>query len=282
MGCECVGKNNKSELILNDLNLDLNQKNKVLSDKRFVYPENKDLNISSDNINLIKHSNESDCENYKSSKKDSSFVKCIDSSTKMNTVQPIQHSITILTANKIENFKRRLLKEINNARENPQSFIPKVKKLMGNITVNSNGIYLKVDSKINIKLLTGKKAFESCLSFLQKQNILDPLFLKDETALDFPFDRPDICDDHDYLTKVLDKKKKELKSEELEIVNFHYDLVIPNPELSVLLQIVDDTNSMYQRRLNIFNEDAKYIGISMGKKTEGIICFYLLFAKDSE
>ncbi len=53
-----------------------------------------------------------------------------------------------------------------------------------------------------------------------------------------------------------------------------------NIELSVLLQIIDDTNSQFQRRKNIFLKDAKYIGINVGRINESLFCYFLIFAKD--
>ncbi len=279
---------NKSGINSGDMNLDLN--------KNFGSPNSNSLNFNQNIKGASKFSssefnvndNKKELINFgsdisKISKQEESIQKGIDTSTKMNSGQPghqIQHQVTIFTSSKIESFKQRLLKEINNARENPKSFIPKIKNLMNSIIVKSDSIYLKVDFKTNIKLLTGKKAFENCLRFLGKQEPLHPLFLKDELTFDFSFDSPIDCDNQVFLTSVLTKKNQEIKKEDMEIVNFHYDITIPNPELSVLLQIIDDTNSKYQRRQNIFNESASYIGISIGKKAEGVICFYLLFARD--
>ena len=53
-----------------------------------------------------------------------------------------------------------------------------------------------------------------------------------------------------------------------------------NTALSVLLQIVDDTNFMFHRRNNILNKNSKYIGINIGKIENGLYCYYLLFGKD--
>lgn len=278
MGCDCMlNSNNNPEIVANELNFiklkNLKEGNFNNYDDMMHSPNKHNKNSSSEFIiNDI---------NSKLSK-DASYQKGIDSSTKMNSCQPIQHSITIFTSSKIENFKQRLLKEINSAREHPKSFIPKVKTLMNNIIIKSNKYYLRVDYKTNISLLTGIPAFESCLKFLNNQKPIHPLFLKDELALDFPFDNPIECDNHAYLTKILAQKNDEIKKEYMQMITFHYDIVIPNPELSVILQIVDDTNPSSIRRLNIFNEDAHYIGISIGKRAEGIICFYLLFAKDLE
>jgi hypothetical protein len=55
-----------------------------------------------------------------------------------------------------------------------------------------------------------------------------------------------------------------------------------NTELSVVLQIVDDTNSMFQRRNNLLNKNYKYIGINVGKLNDGIFLYYFLFANDKK
>ena len=53
-----------------------------------------------------------------------------------------------------------------------------------------------------------------------------------------------------------------------------------NTELSIILQIFYDTNSIFQRRNNIFNKSSQYIGINIGKIDNGLYCYYLLFGKD--
>ena len=52
----------------------------------------------------------------------------------------------------------------------------------------------------------------------------------------------------------------------------------PNPVLSTIVQVVDDSDSQYQRRGNIMSENVKYVGISYGEIKKGVFCFYLLFA----
>ena len=48
---------------------------------------------------------------------------------------------------------------------------------------------------------------------------------------------------------------------------------------STTIQIIDDTNSNYQRRKNIFNPKARYIGITEGNLWDYMKCYYLLFAE---
>ena len=108
------------------------------------------------------------------------------------------------------------------------------------------------------------------------------LILKNELCLPFPKVNISDCNRESYLTSMLSLKNEELKKCGIEMVNFHYDIMIPNPELSVMLQVVDDTNSSYQRRNNIMSDVIKYVGISFGEVKKGIYCFYLLFAKFHE
>ena len=70
-----------------------------------------------------------------------------------------------------------------------------------------------------------------------------------------------------------DKKSRYIRISKFFLMN-------SNIELTTLLQIVDDTNSMNQRRNNIFSKSSKYIGINVGKMSNGLYCFYLLFGKD--
>ena len=75
------------------------------------------------------------------------------------------------------------------------------------------------------------------------------------------------------------KFKTEENRDKFSIIDFHYDICYDNIELSVILQIIDDTNSNYQRRKNIFNPKARYIGITEGNLWDYMKCYYLLFAE---
>ena len=88
------------------------------------------------------------------------------------------------------------------------------------------------------------------------------------------------CISESYQNQILTKIKNDLLKYNIQVNNFHYDIMNSNIELSVLLQIVDDTNSMFQRRKNIFGKNIKYIGLNIGKIENGLYCYYLLFGKD--
>ena len=148
-------------------------------------------------------------------------------------------------------MRTQLLSEINKARSNPKRIIETLLKYKSNIHQVKNSFYLKADEKNNIRLYKGYKSFEDCESFLNYQIPLEPLKIKNELNLPFPHTSKANCDKEKYLTKELTKKAIEVEKNKLTIINFHYDISIGNPELSVLLQIVDDTNSKMQRRKSV-------------------------------
>ena len=140
-----------------------------------------------------------------------------------------------------------------------------------------------------IMLNKGKIFFENCKSFFSKKKPISEFILLNELTFPFPIHSEfDFIDEENsnfinenYLTLTLKKIKKELNDKNLELVNFHYDIMNSNVELSVLLQFVDDTNSLFQRRNNLLSKISKYIGINIGKIENGLYCYYLLFGKDS-
>lgn len=280
MGCKCINNENKSEIynksLCNEPIKSSNKKSTVSENNALIKKELFSSNISpSKNTDKNQYYIESDTTN-----KDAAYPKYIDTSTKINKY--VIYNSLLFTSNKEDSFKLKLLREINSARNNPQSFITKVQNLKNNIINKNNMYFLKVNSSTNIRLLRGKKAFENCINFLKEQKPLDELFIKDDLSFDIPFDNPYNYTDQIQVSKILSERNKIINKKYMEIINFHYDITIPNPELSALLQIIDDTNIGYQRRLNIFNEKASYVGISIEKKNDGIICFYLVFAKDTE
>lgn len=201
-------------------------------------------------------------------------------STKNNTNKPEQKTLSFFSTSSTDNYKGKIVGEINYSRTNPQSLIPKIQELITKIENYKGKLHLNLNHKIKIKLKQGKTIFQDCINFLSKQKILQPLIFKEELCLDFPFENPSICDNEAYLTNIIRKKSQELGKIGIEMINFHYDLFILEPEISVLMQIIDDTNSKFQRRTNIFNPNAKYIGVNIGKKAHDVYCFYITFAKD--
>ena len=176
-----------------------------------------------------------------------------------------------------------MLKIINQARTNPLSLIDKIEHLKHNIYYNKvhHSHYLQVEDQ-RILLHKGIESFDNCISYLKSlstQPPVKPLVPKEELKMPFPSHCSSICIEANYLKNLILLKSSEIEPQ-YTILDFHYDICVCDSEISTLLQIVDDTDDNYQRRKNIFNINAHFIGISEGKLHDNkLSCYYLLFAK---
>lgn len=176
-----------------------------------------------------------------------------------------------------EDLGQIILSEINKARDNPWTYAEKINSLLTNIETINGKQLLNYNDKVKIQLTKGKESFNDCIKYLQERKMqLPPFIFKEELKISFPIDKPDKCIDPLYLNNILSDKSVHCK--DYTLVDFQYDLS-PTPELSTIIQIVDDTNSRLQRRKNIFSASIKYVGINYGKMNDDVYCFYLLFAK---
>ena len=204
------------------------------------------------------------------------------SSSNQENTNHIQNNLDEISY--LETMRDAMLLEINSIRKNPNIIIEKIDKYLPFISTLSKESFIQVDKNNKIKLNKGKITFEQCKSYISKKKPLQPLILKKELTFPFPEDFEENMNDDfikkNYLTSTLKQIKNNLNEKNLDLVNFHYDIMNSNIELTTLLQIVDDTNSMNQRRNNIFSKSSKYIGINVGKMSNGLYCFYLLFGKD--
>lgn len=170
-----------------------------------------------------------------------------------------------------------MLNEINLARTNPKEYSIKINEVLDKIQYNNGKHILVYDDEIRIEVLRGKEHFISCIKYLKDicQKML-PLISVDELKIPFPENRSNLILCRDYISKEIEKKNKEIKGK-YTIIDFQYD-ICPNPILSTLVQVVDDTSASLQRRKNILDKKAKYVGITSGVMKKDIFCFYLLFA----
>ena len=177
-----------------------------------------------------------------------------------------------------------MLREINQARTDPLSYIEKIERLKQFVVTKNNHSFLLINNAnhININLKKGITTFDNCIEFLKQQSQqkckLSPLIMKEELKIPFPINSPEISTNQDYIRNIIQFKTEENR-DNFKIIDFHYDICYNNVEVSTLLQIIDDTNSNYQRRKNIFNPSAKFIGISEGTIFDNMRCYYLLFAE---
>ena len=261
----------------------------ILGYEKFPKSENNEL-INKTNLNYLSLKieeniqNESQKKTFKDNKNYylSNYSSDYTNPVTVNNIQNINYEFS----NQLEELRIQMIIEINNIRNNPQSLIPKIEKYKSKISNCGNQIFIIIDRENKLKLSKGKIIFESCKSYLEKKKSVSSLYLKNELTFPFPENgensemKLEDCISEKYLTPTLIKIKNNILKYNIEINDFHYDIMNSNIELSVLLQIVDDTNSMFQRRKNIFNKNNKYIGLNIGKIEGGLFCYYLLFGKD--
>lgn len=175
------------------------------------------------------------------------------------------------------NYLETMVNEINLVRTQPKDFSNKISKVVNMIHVVDNKNVLIFDDAIQIEIGRGKEAFMSCIQYLNtKAKVVQPLTHINDLVLPFPSETGDLVLSKDYLTNELEKINNKVEGK-YSIIDFQYD-ISPNPIISTLLQVVDDTSSSLKRRKNILNKHAKYIGISYGLMKKNIYCFYLVFA----
>ena len=129
-----------------------------------------------------------------------------------------------------------------------------------------------------IFLNRGIEAFYKCVDILTNTPPRPPLQL--DTSLNFliPEDRIDWTNAL-YLKTQVTLKKYDLKG---SLINaFHFDIGANNPEISLILQLVDDNSFNGIRRMNLLNAKYKYVGITH-KLTNTLCCSYFFFSDVSK
>jgi len=126
------------------------------------------------------------------------------------------------------------------------------------------------DGNPTIILNKGPKAFEDCIEYLQKCSPKHALEYDPTLNILIPDDK-NYWAKSDHLLNLITLKKSEIKN--CEENAFHFDIGSYNPEISFILQLVDDNSFNGIRRSNLLNDKFKYIGISY-KMSDSICCSY--------
>ena len=160
-----------------------------------------------------------------------------------------------ITSNlKITNYIKKVLYLINQIRKNPKQFAD---------FVLSSQQYIKefddkkiFDYKIKVALNEGKKMFLDCAEYLRKLPPMEELTFNDDIVLECPTEPSSIRDMNYFKQKVVEKKENQK-------IEAYFKDSISEPEISVLLIIVDDAiKNPKKKREAVLNPKFKYIGIS--------------------
>ena len=131
-------------------------------------------------------------------------------------------------------------------------------------------IYHQDDTKVS--LLKGEESFKKCIEILLKISPLEPLKISEDIVLEVP-------DDPDIQSKSFNKLQSQLKAQfPSNKIGCNLDLGPPNPEIIVLLQLVDDNKNNGLRRNNILDSNYKNLGVSIKKGIKKHYSIYLTFS----
>ena len=183
------------------------------------------------------------------------------------------------------NLSFSLYEIINKLRTNPIHFIDKIKIYKEKIIRKDYQFLLPIAKEIFITLNRGPKAFDETIEYLNKVEPMNCLIMKNELKVNVDENNSENYEEvnftsFSFLEKIIKEKKKELEknNQKYKIEGFHYDKSTDNPEISLILQIVDDNMGDCSRRKNLLNPKFTYIGISTVNIKDNVFCYYMLFA----
>ena len=173
-----------------------------------------------------------------------------------------------------DNFSQYLFSQINQLRANPQSYINIIQQAKKNIIKDKHG-RLVYNDQIRIALTRGEQAFDDAINFLRNVKPMDKLIFNPYITVEMPKTENEIRYKNDLRLKV-----ENMVSEGIVIKSYWRD-VIKNPQLSLLMMIVDDIGAKSgMRRRDLFDCKMKYIGISSVEINGCFVCYITLCAKE--
>ena len=214
----------------------------------FIYTNNINYNLLSDSRNINKKDQIEENENN---------FQTIDSN-KLNNDEIIN-----ISKKQCEEYPNKILSIINQIRENPKTYSDIIKNSIKNIRQEeskdgSDKVRFIYENNLKILLFRGKEAFIEAAEILKEKEPIEPLQFKNEICIPLPEKVEDI-NNSNYI-----KEQVKKINEKYHINAFYKDKII-DPDIAVLMMIVDDsTKNPGKKRETILNKKFKYIGISCG------------------
>ena len=164
-------------------------------------------------------------------------------------------------------YNKRVFELINKVRTNPIEYSKIIMDNIKNISIENhkelnkyNGIeelkqVIVFKKKVKVKLFRGKESFLEAAKILENTRSIEPLKFNKSIIIPVPDSEEEL------------KKSKPTKNEINEFmkkakINAYFKEYVKNPEVAVLLMIVDDTEfSKGKKRKSLLNKEFKYIGI---------------------
>lgn len=178
-------------------------------------------------------------------------------------------SVIDSTKNDLEEnlYNKRVFELINKVRTNPIEYSKIIMDNIKNISIENhkelnkyNGMeelkqVIVFKKKVKVKLFRGKESFLEAAKILENTRSIEPLKFNKSIIIPVPDSEEEL------------KKSKPTKNEINEFmkkakINAYFKEYVKNPEVAVLLMIVDDTEfSKGKKRKSLLNKEFKYIGI---------------------
>ena len=188
----------------------------------------------------------------------------------------------LIEKNNYNMFIEKFTKEINKLRGSPLSYVDVIKSHKQHVKFKYNDdkifpVYCNSNPKIILN--EGESIFDDCINKLSKIRKMKELKICEDIVIKVP---ENDSNNPEVIGKLIMEKNKEIGGKYFDLC-FHYDICNLNPELSAVMQIVDDTGSDFKRRKNIINNYYDLIGVSVGRLTQKD-CFmiYVTFAKSQK
>ena len=151
-------------------------------------------------------------------------------------------------------FNYRTLDLINKIRRDPSSYSNTILDNIQYITNENNELIFK--KKVKVLLNKGEEAFRNAAEALKQIQPMKDLIMKDEIAIPLPLSEEEINDNNLLFNQVSNIRRK-------YNINVYFRNLIKNPEIAVLLLIVDDSlNNPGAKRNAILNPLFRKIGIN--------------------
>ena len=282
MGCSCL----KNDLKLNELNIteentkeeNIKVENNInFPNTKVIYKPEKIITntiLNSSENTILKSRVISPIENKQ---QEINIIKNNNSNNGNNSMNEIKKESNYLTKNI---FNKRVFEIINKIRMNPIAYSQFIVENIKNISIENceetnekTGMkevkqVIIFKKKVKVKLFKGEDEFIEAAKLLTKMSPMEPLQFNEDIIIPIP-DSFEVMNDIDFI------KNKIIKSN----INIFFKSNIKNPEIAVLLMIVDDNESSEKKKRNaILNKEFKYIGID-SKFINNKFVSYFTFSK---
>ena len=233
-------------------------------------------NMIKPNLNL---NNEPFKTNLEAAKKKSSYASSLLGNAKYNKAKSVipKDNSEYLTKNEYNN---RVFELINKIRLNPSEYSKIIIENIKNIiyethlipndeTGEEEDIRICIfKKKVKVSLNRGESSFQEAAKYLETLAPMNKFKFKDKIVLPLPNNEKEFLD-HKLIKKNANEFMKKNK------INYYFHSYIKNPEVAVLMMIVNDTNNTNSKKRNyLLNSELKFIGINskfIGKNF--IACF---------